>query len=153
MNNKFVYGEVKNPLKLYRGKDCVKVFCDYVSNEARRLYNMFPEKLLKPLTREQWRKYDRAMKCHICFKALKKGEIKVRDHCHYTGEYRGPVHSICNLRYNIPQYILILFHNLSGYETNLFIRELGKKSDTGKAGVIAEHKGKLCTLALTLMLL
>ena len=23
---------------------------------------------------------------------------KVRDHCHYTGKYRGAAHEICNLR-------------------------------------------------------
>ena len=44
VNSKFTYGEVGNPLKLQRGEDCVKVFCDYIFNEARRLYHMFPEK-------------------------------------------------------------------------------------------------------------
>ena len=24
---------------------------------------------------------------------------KIRDHCHYTGKYRGAAHSLCNLRY------------------------------------------------------
>ena len=28
---------------------------------------------------------------------------KVRDHCHYTGEYRDAIHSICNLKCDIPK--------------------------------------------------
>ena len=24
---------------------------------------------------------------------------KVRDHCHFTGKYRGPAHNTCKLRY------------------------------------------------------
>ena len=36
---------------------------------------------------------------------------KVRDHCHYTGKYRGAAHSTCNLSYKIPKEIPVVFHN------------------------------------------
>ena len=32
-----------------------------------------------------------------------KNYRKVRDHCHFTGKYRGAAHSICNLRFNVPK--------------------------------------------------
>ena len=51
--NKFSYGKVENPLKRHRCEDCVEVFCDYISNKAKRLQHMFPEKPMKCLTREQ----------------------------------------------------------------------------------------------------
>ena len=44
IHSEFAYGKVENPLKLYRGEDCVKKFCDHVIGEARRLYQSFPEK-------------------------------------------------------------------------------------------------------------
>ena len=58
VNSMFTYREVENPLKLYRGEDCVKVFCDYIENEVKRLYHMFPEKPMKPLTSKQLRKFN-----------------------------------------------------------------------------------------------
>ena len=88
--SKFAYGEVKDPLKLYRGKDCLEKFCDHIRQEAHRLYHMFPEKPMDPLTKKQWKKYKRSTICHICFKPFNSKEPKVRDHCHYTGHYRGP---------------------------------------------------------------
>ena len=66
----------------------------------------------------------------------------MRDHCHYTGKYRGPPHQKCNLQYAIPHYIPIIFHNLTGYDSHLFIRELWKKFDSGSISVIAENKEK-----------
>ena len=57
-------------------------------------------------------------------------------------KYRGPAHRTCNLRYKIPNYIPLVFHNLSRCDAYLFIRELGKKFITGKTGVIAENKEK-----------
>ena len=40
-----------------------------------------------------------------------KKYCKVGGHCHYSGKYRGVAHSICNLKYNIPKEILVVFHN------------------------------------------
>ena len=136
--SKFAYGDVDNPLRTYRGKDCIETFCNYIKGEARRLYHMFPELPMGPLTEKQWKKYKKATKCHICYKPFTQTNLKVRDHCHYTGLYRGPAHSLCNLRYKIPSYIPVVFHNLSGYDAHLFIRELG--AHTSEMGVIAKNK-------------
>ena len=62
------YGEVNDPLTIYRGKDCVEKFCEYIRQEAHRLYNMFPEKLMDPLTKKQLKLYENGSRCHICFK-------------------------------------------------------------------------------------
>ena len=138
--SKFAYGEVENPLKLYRGEDCVQVFCNYIKEEARRLYNAFPEKPMKPLTNQEWQEYNEATQCYICYKPFDDENPEVRDHCHYTSKYRGSAHRNCNLRFKIPIYIWVIFHNLSGYDTHLFIRELGR--ETNNIGIIAKNKEK-----------
>ena len=58
--SKFAYGEVDNLLRLYRGKDCIETFCNYIRGEAHRLYHMFPELPMGPLTKKQWKKYKKA---------------------------------------------------------------------------------------------
>ena len=134
--SKFAYGEVSNPLTQYRGLDCIEKFCEHIISEAERLYNSFSERPMQPLTKSQLKEYKRATKCHICFKPFgEKG--KVRDHCHYSGLYRGAAHFSCNLQYKIPSYIPVVFHNLAGYNAHLFIRELAKYT-TGM-GVIAKN--------------
>ena len=67
---------------------------------------------------------------------------KVRDHCHYAGLYRAAAHNKCNLKYRIRDYISIVFHNLSGYDTHLFIKELGRRFKRKIIEVIAENKEK-----------
>ena len=79
--SKFAYRDVDNPLRAYRGKDCIETFCNYIKGEARRLYHMFPELPMGLLTKNQWKKYKRSSKCHICYKPFTLGDPKVRDHC------------------------------------------------------------------------
>ena len=112
--SEFAYGKVENPLKLYHGEDCVKKFCNHVIGEVYGLYYTFPEKPMNPLTPKEINSYKRAKRCHICFKPFTKDNPSVRDHCHYSGNYRGAAHRNCNLRNRIPSYIPIIFHNLSG---------------------------------------
>ena len=52
---------------------------------------------------------------------------KFRDHCHYTGKYRGTAHSICNLKYSVPKQSTIAFHNGSNYDYHFIIKELAEE--------------------------
>ena len=52
---------------------------------------------------------------------------KVRDHCHYTGKYRGAAHSICNWNYKITTEIPVVFHNGSTYDYHFIIKQLAKE--------------------------
>jgi len=68
------------------------------------------------------------MTCHICgrggFDEEDKNKMQVRDHYHLTGKFRGAAHSKCNLKYQIPMFIPVVFHNLSGYNFHFLIKKL-----------------------------
>ena len=140
VHSTFAYGDVPNPLKMYRGKDCVEKFVEYIEEEVKRLYETFPRQPMTKLTDVLKREHEAAEKCHICLKEFNDPKNKkVRDHCHYTGLYRGAAHNNCNLKYRIPDHIPIVFHNLSGYDAHLFIKELGRRFNKNDIGVIAEN--------------
>ena len=70
--------------------------------------------------------------CHICRKEFNtddgdKKYHKVKDHCHYTGKYRGAAHDICNLRYKTPKEIPVVFHNGSTYDYRFIIKNLAEE--------------------------
>ena len=46
------------------------------------------------------------------------------------------------MKYKIPGRIPIVFHNLSGYDAHLFIKELGRRLNKNNIGVTAEKKEK-----------
>ena len=75
LRSTFAYGDVPDPFKMYRGKDCVERFLEYIEKEAKRLYEIFPRQPMKKLTNVLKREHEAAEKCHIC----------LRDHCQYTG--------------------------------------------------------------------
>ena len=83
-----------------------------------------------PLKKEELKSHQDVKVCYICGKRIlkkfgkDKNCQKVRDHCLYTGKYRGARHSICNLKLNVPNEILVVFHNGSNYDYHFIIKEL-----------------------------
>ena len=102
---------------------------------------------MEPLRKAQWKDYKCASSCHICFKPFREGNRKVRDHCHYSGIYRGVAHSLCNLQYKIPSYSPVIFHNLSGYDAHMFIKKLANCGSC--MGVIAKNKEDYITFSIS----
>ena len=68
--------------------------------------------------------------CYISGKRLLKKFVndqtypKVTDHCHSTFKYRGAAHSVCNLRFNVPNDIRIVFHNEENCDYFFIIKDL-----------------------------
>ena len=81
--------------------------------------------IFKDKEREQFKKETRCWICKGEFDDKDKNKKKVKDHCHFTGRYRGAAHNKCNLDYRKPNFTPVVFHNLSGYDCHLFIKNLG----------------------------
>ena len=88
----------------------MKRFYEILREHAMKIIK-FRKKKMKLLTKEPQESYENAQICYICKEKLLKGEkyCKVRDHSHYTGEYRDAAYSICNLKFSLPKKIPIIF--------------------------------------------
>ena len=117
---------------------------------ATKISNCEKKEML-PLTKEE-EKYNNQEVCYICKKEFDKSDNKhyqVRDHCHYTGKYRGAVHNISNLRYKIPKDIPIVFHNSSTYDYHFIIRELVREFE-GNFECLGENTEKYITVSVSI---
>ena len=69
-----------------------------LEEDIREITNI-PEKMI--FGKEEKERFEKEIKCLIFkeeFNDDDKNKRKVRDHCHFTGRYRGAAHSLCNLK-------------------------------------------------------
>ena len=101
-----LFKSIENKHDVYRGKDSMEKFCESLREHEMEILNF---KKMKLSTKEQQESYENVKICYICKEALENKYLKdkrypkFRDHCHYTGEYSGSAHSICNLKYSVPK--------------------------------------------------
>ena len=129
-------------LRSYTGEDAMEKFVEWLERDVREIAKI-PYKDMGEFTPELLDQYEAATKCCICKKDL-NGD-KVRDHCHFTGKYRGAAHNECNLNYKNPKNIPVIRHNLSGYDSHLFIKNLGFTE--GDIDCIANNDEKYITFS------
>ena len=121
----------ESKLRKYTGEDAMEKFVEWIEEDVKDIANIPDvEMIFGP---DELNQFNSATKCWICNeefddtadeKGYRKNE-KVKDHCHYTGRFRGAAHNSCNLKYKKPKFIPVVFHNLSGYDSHLFIKNLG----------------------------
>ena len=132
------------PVTIYRGENAVYKFMEKMLYEVNYCKKVMKNNFNKPLkmTNEDELCFKQTNKCHICDKKYTDKDIRVRDHCHITGKYRGSAHQECNLKLKIkPEDIKIpvIFHNLRGYDSHFITQQIGQivKNHTFK-----NHKGE-----------
>ena len=118
------------PIQIYRGEKAVYKFMENMLEEVKYCKKVTKKHFNKPLrmTKENEHEFEKAKECHICDKKYTEKDIRVRDHCHITGKYRGSAYQECNLKLRInPEEIKIpvIFHNLRGYDSHFIMQEIG----------------------------
>ena len=123
------FDKSKNKLNYYRKDDCMNKFCKDLREHVTKIINYEKKKMI-PLTTKEKIYHNKQKICYVCKKEFNnndKKNYKVRDHCHYTGKYRGAAHNICNLRYKVLEEIPIVFHKGSTSDYHFIIKELVKE--------------------------
>ena len=111
--------------KTSNDEDLAKIFVEKIVELTKGIYNDFyckPKRLVMNSRTQQ--EFNESINCYIC--GFELGDDRVRDHCHFTGEYRGAAHNKCNLMCKKPRILPVIFHNLQGYDAHLFIKQLAK---------------------------
>ena len=122
------------PVQIYRGEKAVYKFMAAMLDEVKYCKKVMKKCFNKPLrmTKDNEKEFQKADKCHICEKKYNETDVRVRDHCHVTGQYRGSAHQDCNLNFRLTEKIPVIFHNLRGYDSHFIMQEIG--------AIVKEHK-------------
>ena len=100
-----------------------------------------------PLTKQELKAYQEAKVCYICGKGIlekfanDKNYWNVRDVFHYTVKYRGAAHNICNLKFNVPNDVSVVFHRGSNYDYHFIMKDITNEFE-GKFECLGENKEK-----------
>ena len=118
-------------------------------SRVKQAHLSLPKKEMIPLSPEEWKKFRESKVCWLCRgKFGEKRFSKVRDHCHYTGKFRGAAHQSCNLKFQRPKFTPVFFHNLQNYDAHLFVRALGLMDEVLSIKCIPNNDEKYISFSL-----
>ena len=116
---------------IYRGENAVYKFMEKMLEEVEYCKAVIKTHFNKPLvmTEVDEQNFKTMDGCHICGEKYTDKDVRVRDHCHITGRFRGSAHQECNLKLRIkPENLKIpvIFHNLGGYDSHFIMQQIGE---------------------------
>ena len=116
---------------IYRGENVVYKFMEKMLEEVEYCKAVIKKHFNKPLvmTEVDEQNFKTMDGCHICGERYTDKDVRVRDHCHITGKFRGSAHQECNLKLRIkPENLKIpvIFHNLREYDSQFIMQQIGE---------------------------
>ena len=78
------------------------------------------------ITKEDNKDFENSTKCWIYDNDYVDNDVKIRDHCHVTGKYRGSAYRYYNINLKLNHKIHVVFHNSKMYDSHLIMQELRK---------------------------
>ncbi|XP_015781366.1 uncharacterized protein LOC107359396 [Tetranychus urticae] len=140
----FAIGEDYKSLRHYTGDNeeiTTETFINYIFEEQDKIVEYLEKQIdefgkLQKLSLEEENIFKNSENCIFCNKLIKDNNIKVRDHCHITGKFRGAAHRNCNINAKISKEIPVYLHNGSKYDFKLFTKKLYARKDINKLDII-----------------
>ena len=132
----------------WEGEDCIENFLTKLDLMVRDQYDQ-SNLTRRPmyLSTSDHQAFIRCQTCPRCHEGFSDSNKKVRDHCHISGEYRGPLCHKCNSRLRLKRNVLpVVFHNLKNYDAHLIIKNGIGKMKGWVLSVIAQSKEKFMSI-------
>ena len=117
--------------RIYRGENAVYKFMEKMLEEVEYCKAVIKKHFNKPfvMTEVDEQHFKTMDGCHVCGEKYTDKDVRVRDHCHITGKFRGSPQQECNLKLRIKPENLkipIIFHNLRGYDSHFIMQRIGE---------------------------
>ena len=147
--NESVY---KSKLRIYTKKeesdyDAMDTFINWLESDVKEIANLENKDMI--FTPENEKEFINASNCWLCGEYM--GNDRVRDHCHFTGKFRGAACNSCNLKLKRQNNISVFFHNLAGYDSHLFIKKLGTPEEKENIDCIPSNEEKYISFSKTII--
>ena len=103
---------------------CLELFMKSLHEFGERFAPLLQNISEMQLSEEEERAFQEAVACHMCQGEFSAEDHKVRDHCHWSGQFLGACHNKCNLKARRKKFVPIYVHNFSGYDGHFVMRAL-----------------------------
>ncbi|XP_065354938.1 uncharacterized protein LOC135949335 [Calliphora vicina] len=138
-------------LRCFKGPNSPEKFIKSLIEDVNYLYSNYFTKskpISSDLTEQENLDFMKNDSCHVCSEVISEHD-KVKDHCQFSGKYKGPAHYFCIFNKKLLTFFPVIFQSFSAYDCQLFVNEFNN-IDSGSINIIPKNKDSCISLSKTI---